>query len=98
MADIQPGDLVTALDEASLGRVHLRAVVASGVGFFTDAYDLFVIGIASTLITKDWHLDSGHVAVLNSVMLAAAFLGRSCSGATRIWWAASGCTGWSLRS
>jgi MFS transporter, PHS family, inorganic phosphate transporter len=75
VADIQPGDLVTALDEASLGRVHLRAVVASGVGFFTDAYDLFVIGIASTLIAKDWHLDSGQLAVLNSVMLAAAFLG-----------------------
>ncbi len=75
MADIQPGDLAAALDEASLGRVHLRAVVASGVGFFTDAYDLFVIGIASTLITKVWHLDSAHLAVLNSVMLAAAFLG-----------------------
>jgi len=75
VADIQPGDLVTALDEASLGRVHARAVVASGVGFFTDAYDLFVIGIASALITKDWHLDPGQLAVLNSVMLAAAFLG-----------------------
>ena len=75
MADIQPGDQVTALDEASLNRSHLRAVVASGVGFFTDAYDLFVIGIASTLITKDWHLGSGQLAVLNSTMLAAAFLG-----------------------
>ncbi len=47
MQDIQPRDLVTALDEASLSRFHIRAVVASGVGFFTDAYDLFVIGIAS---------------------------------------------------
>jgi len=75
VADIQPGNLVTTLDEASLGRVQVRAVVASGVGFFTDAYDLFVIGIASALIAKDWHLDSGHLAVLNSVMLAAAFLG-----------------------
>jgi MFS transporter, PHS family, inorganic phosphate transporter len=35
------------LDEASLSRFHMRAVVASGVGFFTDAYDLFVIGIAA---------------------------------------------------
>ena len=68
-------DLVTALDEASLGRTHLRAVVASGVGFFTDAYDLFVIGIASALITKDWNLSSGKLALLNSTMLAAAFLG-----------------------
>jgi MFS family permease len=73
--DIQPGDLVTALDEASLSRFHMRAVVASGVGFFTDAYDLFVIGIASALITKDWQLSSAHLAILNSTMLAAAFLG-----------------------
>jgi PHS family inorganic phosphate transporter-like MFS transporter len=68
-------DLVAALDEAPLGRSHLRAVVASGVGFFTDAYDLFVIGIASSLITKDWDLSSGHLALLNSTMLAAAFVG-----------------------
>jgi MFS family permease len=68
-------DLIAALDEASLSRFHLRAVVASGVGFFTDAYDLFVIGIASALITKDWNLSSGRLALLNSTMLAAAFLG-----------------------
>jgi PHS family inorganic phosphate transporter-like MFS transporter len=75
VADIQTGDLVTALDEASLGRSHLRVVLASGMGFFTDAYDLFVIGIASALITKDWSLSSGQLAVLNSTMLAAACLG-----------------------
>jgi MFS transporter, PHS family, inorganic phosphate transporter len=68
-------DLITALDEASLSRFHLRAVLASGMGFFTDAYDLFVIGIASALITKDWHLSSGHLALLNSTMLFAAFIG-----------------------
>jgi MFS transporter, PHS family, inorganic phosphate transporter len=71
----QAADLTARLDEASVGRAHMRAVVASGVGFFTDAYDLFVIGIASSLITKDWNLGSGRLAVLNSTMLAAAFLG-----------------------
>jgi MFS family permease len=75
VADIQSGDVVAALDEASLSRFHLRAVLASGMGFFTDAYDLFVIGIASALITKDWDLSSGQLAVLNSTMLAAACLG-----------------------
>ena len=45
------------------------------MGFFTDAYDLFVIGIASTLIAKEWNLSSGKLALLNSTMLAAAFLG-----------------------
>jgi MFS transporter, PHS family, inorganic phosphate transporter len=93
VADIQSRDLVAALDEASLSRFHLRAVVASGVGFFTDAYDLFVIGIASALITKDWHLSSGQLAVLNSTMLAAAFLGAmvfgryaDLAGRKRVYW------------
>ena len=31
---------------------------ASGRGNVTDAYDLFVIGIASTLVAKEWHLSS----------------------------------------
>ncbi|HEY0719557.1 MAG TPA: MFS transporter [Streptosporangiaceae bacterium] len=75
MTEIQPREMVAALDEASLGRSHLRTVLASGMGFFTDAYDLFVIGIASSLISKDWNLSPGKLAVLNSTMLAAAFLG-----------------------
>src|ERR1700721_1763614 len=73
-------DLIAALDEASLSRFHLRAVLVSGMGFFTDAYDLFVIGIASTLITKDWNLSSGKLALLNSVMLGAACIGASVFG------------------
>ena len=75
MTEIQARDLITALDEAPLSRFHLRAVLASGMGFFTDAYDLFVIGIASALITKDWNLSSGRLALLNSTMLFAAFIG-----------------------
>jgi hypothetical protein len=75
VTEIRANDLITALDEASLSKFHLRAVLASGMGFFTDAYDLFVIGIASALITKDWNLSSGRLALLNSTMLFAAFLG-----------------------
>jgi MFS transporter, PHS family, inorganic phosphate transporter len=75
MTEMRSPDLIAALDEASLSRFHLRAVLASGMGFFTDAYDLFVIGVASALITKDWHLSPGHLALLNSTMLFAAFVG-----------------------
>ena len=75
MTGPRTGDLITALDEASLSRFHLRAVLASGMGFFTDAYDLFIIGIAAALITKDWDLSTGQLALLNSTMLAAACLG-----------------------
>jgi PHS family inorganic phosphate transporter-like MFS transporter len=93
VAEIRSGDLVAALDEASISRFHLRAVLASGMGFFTDAYDLFVIGVASALITKDWHLSTGQLAVLNSTMLAAAFLGAlvfgryaDMAGRKRVYW------------
>jgi len=93
VAEVQARDLMTALDEASLSRFHLRAVLVSGMGFFTDAYDLFVIGIASTLITKDWNLSSGQVSLLNSTMLFAAFLGAmvlgrfaDLGGRKRVYW------------
>jgi PHS family inorganic phosphate transporter-like MFS transporter len=67
--------LITALDEAAISKFHLRTVLVSGMGFFTDAYDLFVIGIASALIATQWNLSSGRLALLNSTMLLAAFLG-----------------------
>ncbi|HTQ91266.1 MAG TPA: MFS transporter [Streptosporangiaceae bacterium] len=93
MADAGARNLVAALDEASISRFHMRAVLASGVGFFTDAYDLFVIGVASALITKDWHLSSGQLAILNSTMLGAAFLGAmvfgryaDLAGRKRVYW------------
>jgi MFS family permease len=93
VAETQARDLIGALDEASLSRFHLRAVLVSGMGFFTDAYDLFVIGIASALITKDWNLSSGHLALLNSTMLFAAFLGAlvlgrfaDLGGRKRVYW------------
>src|ERR1700728_2500751 len=85
------------MDEARLSRFHLRAVVVSGMGFFTDAYDLFVIGIASTLIKQEWNLSSSRLALLNSTMLGAGFLGalvfgRSADlyGRKRVYWMVAG--------
>ena len=64
-----------ALDEAVMGLFHLRAVLIAGVGFFTDAYDLFIIGAAMLLINADWHLNSTQVGLLGSTSLIAAFAG-----------------------
>jgi MFS transporter, PHS family, inorganic phosphate transporter len=93
LTEMRAKDLIIALDEASLSRFHLRAVLASGIGFFTDAYDLFVIGIASALITKDWNLSPGKLALLNSTMLFAAFIGAfvfgrfaDVTGRKRVYW------------
>jgi MFS transporter, PHS family, inorganic phosphate transporter len=87
-----PG-LTHALDEAPVSPFHLRAALVSGVGFFTDAYDLFVIGIAALLIKQQWQLSSGRLALLNAVMLGAACLGAlvfgrvaDLAGRKRVYW------------
>ncbi len=64
-----------ALDNAPISRFHTRSIFTAGMGFFTDAYDLFIIGTASTLIAKQWGLNSGQVGWINSITLLAAFLG-----------------------
>ncbi|HLI38729.1 MAG TPA: MFS transporter [Streptosporangiaceae bacterium] len=93
MAETRARDLLAALDEASLSRFHARAVLVSGMGFFTDAYDLFIIGIASVLAGQEWHLGAGTLGLLNSMTLAASFIGAfvfgriaDLAGRKRVYW------------
>jgi MFS transporter, PHS family, inorganic phosphate transporter len=86
-------DLPGIPGHAAPSRLRRRAVLVSGIGFFTDAYDLFVIGIVSTLLKGQWHLGTGQLAMLNAVMLGAAFLGAiafgrlaDVIGRTRVYW------------
>ncbi len=63
------------LNEAPLGLFHLRAVLTAGMGFFTDAYDLFIIGAALVLIKAEWHPTTAMIGLLGSTALIAAFVG-----------------------
>ncbi|KAF2481896.1 putative inorganic phosphate transporter PHO84 [Neohortaea acidophila] len=38
------------IDKAPFGWYHVRAVVVAGIGFFTDAYDIFAIGLVTSMI------------------------------------------------
>lgn len=38
------------VDNASFSWFHVKVVLVAGVGFFTDAYDIFAINIASTML------------------------------------------------
>ena len=69
------GDLTEAMNEAPSSRFHAKAVLTSGLGFFTDAYDLFVIGTASALIADQWHLSVTQTGLINSMTLLGAFFG-----------------------
>jgi PHS family inorganic phosphate transporter-like MFS transporter len=44
------GDLLRALDQAKTGKFHVKAIFTAGMGFFSDAYDLFVTSTAIPII------------------------------------------------
>jgi MFS transporter, PHS family, inorganic phosphate transporter len=65
----------SALDSSKVSRFQLKIMFVSGMGFFTDAYDLFVIGIVVSLLKTEWHLSTSDVSWINSVTLLASAVG-----------------------
>ncbi len=63
------------LDEASISRKHWVTVITAGMGFFTDAYDLFIIGTVTAILTPLWHLSTGQLSLLNSISLLSSVFG-----------------------
>ena len=63
------------LDEAPRSTFHRRTVLVSGVGFFTDAYDLFVIGTVSTIVATQWHLSTVETSWVTGSAILGAFFG-----------------------
>ena len=63
------------LDEAGETPFLWKVLFISGMGFFTDAYDLFIIGVAVAILKKQWHLGSFDTALLNSTTLIASAIG-----------------------
>ncbi len=44
------------IDKAPFGWYHVRAVVVAGIGFFTDAYDIFAINLVTAMLgVVFWH-------------------------------------------
>jgi MFS transporter, PHS family, inorganic phosphate transporter len=63
------------LDDAPMSRFHLKAAVTAGMGFFTDSYDLNVIGTVTLLVKPEFHLSAGQVGALTSSTLLAVAVG-----------------------
>ncbi|HWG63208.1 MAG TPA: MFS transporter [Streptosporangiaceae bacterium] len=68
-------ELLESLDDSKVSRFQWKIMFVSGMGFFTDAYDLFVIGIVVALLKPEWHLSTSQISLLNSVTLAASAVG-----------------------
>src|ERR1017187_9078808 len=67
--------LLETLDDSRVTRFQLKIMFISGMGFFTDAYDLFVIGIVVALLKTEWALSTTQISLLNSVTLLASAVG-----------------------
>ena len=73
-------DRFKQLDEAEVTPFLWKVLFISGMGFFTDAYDLFIIGVAVAILKTQWHLTSFDTALLNSTTLIASAIGAIAFG------------------
>ncbi|MGC8515878.1 MAG: MFS transporter [Thermoplasmata archaeon] len=71
------GNITDTINNAKSSGFHYKTWLISGLGFFTDAYDLFIIGIVSSLIIfAGWSkLSSLQTSLLDSTALLSAVLG-----------------------
>nr|TKW08151.1 hypothetical protein SEVIR_6G010275v2 [Setaria viridis] len=50
--------VLSALDAAKTQRYHFTAIIVAGMGFFTDAYDLFCISLVTKLLGRIYYTDT----------------------------------------
>jgi MFS transporter, PHS family, inorganic phosphate transporter len=76
-----PGDNVLArLDDSQVTAVHWKIMFISGMGFFTDAYDLFIIGVVMALLKSEWHFSTVAEGLVTSTALLASAVGAIAFG------------------
>lgn len=68
-------ELLAEMDEAATSKEHWKILLTAGMGFFTDAYDLFIIGVAATMIVSEWHIASYQKSLLTSLALLTSAAG-----------------------
>ncbi len=62
-------------DEAQVSKEHWKIMLVSGMGFFTDAYDLFIIGVVMAMLKAEWHPSRLEASLVTSTALLASAVG-----------------------
>jgi MFS family permease len=68
------------IDDDRMSKAQWGIVLISGMGFFTDAYDLFIIGVVLKLLKSEWHIGSLETAVVGATALVSAAIGSAVFG------------------
>ncbi|KAK1923910.1 putative inorganic phosphate transporter [Papiliotrema laurentii] len=66
------------IDEAKFSWFHAKACIVAGVGFFTDAYDIFSISIAATMLGYVYHNGGSNTANQDLGIKVAHSVGTFC--------------------
>src|ERR1700761_642327 len=68
------------LDSGPTTREHWQTMLVTGMGFFTDAYDLFIIGVVASLAGPEWHAAGYQISLLSSLALLTSAVGALVAG------------------
>lgn len=68
------------IDDARVSKEQWTIILISGMGFFTDAYDLFIIGVVMQILTPLWHLNALEMAIIGATALLSAAIGSAFFG------------------
>ncbi len=68
-------DMLLRMDDSKITKQHWKIMFISGMGFFTDAYDLFIIGVVMSILKDEWHPSPVAVGLVTSTALLASALG-----------------------
>jgi len=67
---VDAGDAISSMDERKFSWFHVKAILVSGIGFFTDAYDLFIINMVVPMIGFAYF--GGKVPILEETLMKGA--------------------------
>lgn len=80
------------IDKAPFGWYHVRAILVAGIGFFTDAYDIFAIGMVTTMLGVVYWIDDakkpGSIPTSADTAIKAATSGGTVIGQLGFGWLA----------
>ena len=68
-------DILSRMDDSEITKQHWKIMFISGMGFFTDAYDLFIIGVVMSILKDEWHPSPVAVGLVTSTALLASAFG-----------------------
>ena len=74
-APMSETDILSRMDDSKITKQHWKVMFISGMGFFTDAYDLFIIGVVMSILKDQWHPSPVAVGLVTSTALLASAFG-----------------------